>query len=216
MRMRKNGGEFCYSKSHYCTEFCERIGAKGDHAVQPRTRDWIVDETERAFIWAGAEDFDEGIATFKKVVDKLQSCYDEIRSKEYFGRQLDAMPEPGRMQKRFLRGVFRFLPQVLLYGAKRLAENATDDIGALPSGRPGPDAYLKAQIVAEIGNKLIRGCSLQQAKQRTAMQFNLKLPTVQRIWDDRGNPDEVDFRSVLRFLSDEGKLLNDRGEHASG
>jgi ribosomal protein L28 len=166
-----------------------------------------MDGLEKAFIWAGAQDFDHGMAVFKKLVDKLQSCHDEMRTKEYFASQLDKLPEPSWLEKRYIQGVFKFLPQLLLFGAKQFVQKAEDEIPPLPRGRPAPDAWVKAQIVAEIGKKEMVGCSHKQAKFRTARKFNMSLSTVQRIWDDRGNPGEVDFRSVLRYLSDDGELL---------
>jgi hypothetical protein len=50
------------------------------------------------------------------------------------------------------------------------------------------------------------GCTHKQAKVLDARHFSVSLSTVQRIWDDRGNPGEVDFRSVLRYLGDDGEL----------
>jgi hypothetical protein len=175
--------------------------------VQPKTRDWLIDELEKAFIWAGASDFESGITTLKKVIDKLQDCHDTLRTKEHLAQQLNTLPEPSWVQKRFIQGFFRYLPQVFRFGVKQLAQVTEDEIPGLPAGRPGPDALLKEQIVAEVSKRQMHGCNLKQAKERTARHFHTSFSTVQRIWDDRGNPGEVDFRSVLRYLNDGGNML---------
>jgi hypothetical protein len=46
---------------------------------------------------------------------------------------------------------------------------------------------------------------------RATKQFKLSKSTIQRIWDDRQNPGEVDFWSVLKYLKDDGKALEQAG-----
>jgi len=174
--------------------------------VRPETREWIIEGVERSFQWAGATDYASGVASFKKFVEWMQRAHETLQSKEHFSRVLDDVPEPTWMEKRVFQGFFRYAPQILLYSAKSIARTAEESIPELPRGRPGADAYTKAQIVAEISKKELRGCTHKQAKIRTARQFSVSLATVQRAWDDRGNRDEVDFRSVLKFLSAEEDL----------
>jgi hypothetical protein len=171
--------------------------------LQPKTREWIIDGFEQAFIQAGASDFESGVATLKKVVDRIVSAHDTVQSREHFAKVLDQLPEPTWLERRFLQGIFRYALQILLYGAKIFARDAEENISELPRGRPGLDAF------AEVSRKELRGSTHKQAKMRTATQFNVSLSTVQRAWDDRGNRGEVDFRSVLKFLADERKPLDE-------
>ena len=127
---------------------------------------------------------------------------------EHFAKILDQLPEPTWLERRLLQGVFRYALQILLNGAKIFARDAEESISELPRGRPGLDAFTKAEIIAEVSRKELRGCTHKQAKMRTARQFNVSVSTVQRAWDDRGNRGEVDFRSVVKFLADEGKLAD--------
>jgi hypothetical protein len=173
---------------------------KEQTCVQPQTREWIIDGVEKAFIWAGASDFDSGMNQFKKVVDRMQNAHDTMRSRDHLALVLDEIPEPTWLQRRFIQGIFRYLPHLFRYGVKQIVENAEESLPELPRGRPGLDAYTKAQIVAEISKKELRGCTHKQAKMRTATQFNVSFATVQRAWDDRANRGEVDFRSVLMYL----------------
>jgi hypothetical protein len=184
--------------------------------VKPQTREWILDSLDKAFIWAGESDFDSGMKSFKKVVDRMQSAHDTMHSKEHFSRVLDDLPEPSWLERRFIQGVFRYLPQVLRYGVKQLTQTVEEDIPELPRGRPGLDAYTKSQIVAEISRKEWKGCTHKQAKLRTARQFNISLATVQRAWDDRANQSEVDFRSVIKYLSENGNLQENQAVNRLG
>jgi hypothetical protein len=163
------------------------------------------------FIWAGASDFDSGLARFKQVIDKLQSCHDVLGSKTHFAQQLVSAPEPSWLEKRFIQGVFRYLPTLLRYGAKEMAQTAADELPPLLPGRHGPDAYQKAEIVAAIGHNILHGCNAKQGIMRATKQFKLSKSTIQRIWDDRQNPGEVDFWSVLKYLKDDGKALEQAG-----
>lgn len=177
--------------------------------MKPSTRDAIINATEEALRWAGAKDFDSGMSDFRKMIEKLLERHAPMQSKERFANALDSLPEPTFFQLRLIKGIFRYFPQVLRYGARELARKAEDELPALPAGRPGLDIYEKTQIIAEVSRKQLRGYNLKQAKTQTARQFNLSFATVQRAWDDRANRGEVDFRSVISCLSDGGKLLDD-------
>jgi hypothetical protein len=170
--------------------------------VELRTRELILERLEQAFIWAGATDFDSGMAQFKKVVDRLQSAHNAMRSRDYLAARLDEMPEPSVLEKSLFLGIIQFLPNILRFGTKKLAETVEDEVPELKRGRPGLDAVTKAQIVAHIGKRHTAGYSLDQAKQSAVRQFEVSTATIQRVWDDRRNRGAVDFRSVLKYLGE--------------
>ena len=169
--------------------------------MKATSRDTIISEIERVLVHAGAKDYDSGMATFEKLLNWLQEHYHPMKSKEDFAALLDSLPEPSWLQMRFLLGSFKYTPHVMRYSLKRLTEMAEDDFPEIPRGRPGLDAYMKAQIVAHVGKRYTEGYALEQAKWSAARKFGISVSTVQRAWDDRGNRDEVDFRSVLKFLA---------------
>jgi hypothetical protein len=173
--------------------------------VKPSSRDRIIAEMERVFILAGAKDYDSGMAQYRKILDWLNRQYEPMSSKPNLASALDAMPEPSWLTVRFMLGVFQYAPQLIRYGLKELSSRAEEDFEEIPRGRPGLDAFSKAQIVAHIGKRHMAGYSLDQAKKSAARQFGVSETTIQRAWDDRRNRGAVDFRSVLKFLAEDSK-----------
>jgi hypothetical protein len=181
-----------------------RNGLPGDD-VKSSSRDRIVAEMEHVFRKAGADDYDSGMAHFKEILDSFLECYEPMRSKENLITLLDALPEPSWLTMRFTMGVFQYAPQLLRHGLKQMAARAEEDLPEVPRGRPGLDAFTKAQIVAKVGKWHVAGYSLDQAKKRVALHFNVSESTVQRAWDDRRNREAVDFRSVVKFLTEDAE-----------
>jgi hypothetical protein len=171
--------------------------------VKPRSRDRIIAEIERVFRIAGAEDYDSGMAQCGKLVDWFQKHYHPMRSKQDLSALLDTMPEPSRLTMRFVLGAFHYAPQLFRYGVKQLSSHVEEEFPEIPRGRPGLDAFTKAQIVAKVGKWHIAGYTLDQAKKRAKAHFNVSESTVQRAWDDRSNRATVDFRSVLKYLAND-------------
>jgi hypothetical protein len=177
--------------------------------MKPDKKDAIINELERALIVAGAKDYDSGMAAFGKILGWVQEHYHPMRSKQDFGALLDSFPDPSRLQMRFLLGTLKYLPQLARFFLKRAAEITEQDLPPIPTGRPGLDAFTKAQIIARIGKSHMNGYTLDQAKMAAAVKSKVSRSTVQRAWDDRGNRGAVDFRSVLKFLAEDEKEQSD-------
>lgn len=177
--------------------------------MRPDSRDSILAAIEQTFIQAGAKDYDSGMAQCERLLAWLQEHYRPMRSKQDLAALLNGMPEPNAFAMRLLLGGIRYAPQLIRYGLKELSSQAEDTLPEIPRGRPGLDVFSKAQIVAHIGKRHTAGYSLDQAKKSTVRRFNVSESTVQRAWDDRGNRDAVDFRSVLKFLADNSADDND-------
>jgi hypothetical protein len=173
--------------------------------VKPSSRDKLIAEVERVFVFAGATDYDSAALIFGKLLQWVQERYCPMRSKRDLSALLDAMPEPSWMEKRFLFGAFRYMPQLVRYWLKRVGNHVEDDFPEIPRGRPGLDAFTKEQIIAHVGKRHIAGYTLDQAKKRAAKKFEVSEAAVQRAWDDRGNRNAVDFRSVLKYLASGGE-----------
>ena len=161
--------------------------------MKPSSRDRIITEIERMFALAGAGDFDSGMVQFRKFLDWLDRQYQPMSSKMNFASTLDAMPEPSWLNMRFFLGVLHHAPQLVRYALKELSTRAQEDFGDIPRGRPGLDAFSKAEIVAKVGGWHVAGYTLDQAKSRAARHFSTSESTIQRAWDDRGNRDAVDI-----------------------
>lgn len=177
--------------------------------MKPASRDAIIEEFERAFVFVGAKDYDSGMATFGKILRRVDEHYHPMRSRSDLAAMLDSLPEPSWMRMRFMLGTLRHLPHLLRFGFTRLAEKAESDLPPIPSGRPGLDAFSKEQIIAHVGKRHMEGYTLDQAKRAAAKQFAVSEASVQRAWDDRGNRGAVDFRSVLKFLKEDMKDRSD-------
>jgi hypothetical protein len=100
-----------------------------------------------------------------------------------------------------LLGSLKHLPQIIRVWLCQAAEVAEAELPS-PTGRPPVDSKARVEIVAYVGQLHTRGTSLEISKRRAAQRFGQSESTVQRIWDDRGNLEEADLRSVLRWLSD--------------
>lgn len=182
--------------------------------MKPSSRDKIIADLDKAVVLAGAADYDSAMAQFGKLLHWVQEHYHPMRSKSDLSALLDAMPEPSRVGMSFILGCLRFMPQIVRHFLKRTVEEIEDDSTKFPRGRPGLDAYSKVEIVAHVGKRYTAGYTLDQAKKSAAKRFKMSEATVQRAWDDRGNRDAVDFRSVLKYLSsgDETNFLEPSDE----
>ncbi len=170
--------------------------------MRAELRDQIISKLEEQIIAAGSESYDDGMTTVSKLLKYLQSNFEPLSSKEKLQQILDSSPEPSWMQMRLFEGALNYLPQIMKYGVQQLAKAVETDLPALPRGRPGLNLVTKEKIVAFVGKQHMKGYSLEQAKTSAAKHFGESRSTIQRVWDDRGNLGDVDFQSVLKFLTD--------------
>jgi hypothetical protein len=171
--------------------------------IEPEFRDKLVAKIEEAYKWAGAADYDAGMKQALQVAEFFLNQLSSIRSKEELRLLLDKLPAPSFLEKSLILGVTRYLPQILRYGTRQLAESAERDAPGVPRGRPGVDLQQRADVIAHIGALIVKGCSDEAAKRRAAAKFAISKSTVQRIWDDRASVGEADFRSALKYISHE-------------
>ncbi len=170
--------------------------------MKAELRDKVILEFEQCMMRVGAENYDQGMQQFSKLLAFLQKRVDPMQSREQLSTLLDELPEPSLIERMFIFGGFKYLPQIIRHGLKELSKRADEDLPAIPTGRPSLDLQSKAKIIAHVGQRHTTGYTLEQAKKSAAKKFGVSEATVQRAWDDRGNIGEIDFRSVLRYLSD--------------
>jgi len=170
--------------------------------VKVELREEILTRFEKAIMHAGAENYDQGMQQFGKILEYLHKNFDPIRSKESFRAVFDDMPDPSRLELRLILGVLNFLPQIARYALKHLVTIAEDDLPAIPTGRKGLELQEKVRIVDFVGNQLKHVRSLDRCIKTAAERFHTSESTVQRAWDDRTSIDPADFRSALRYLAD--------------
>jgi hypothetical protein len=175
---------------------------EGKTCVNAELREKLILKTEQVFMLAGAESYDQAMQQFGKMLEFLNSHYDPMRTKEQLRTLLDQMPEPSFMQRRLLFGVLKYLPQIMRFGLKRLAETAEFTLPEIPTGRPGLELQIRTEIVEFVGNQHKRVPSLDRCMKSAAQKFGVSKGTVQRAWDDRASLDDADFRSALKFLRD--------------
>ena len=169
--------------------------------MDPEFREKIIKKWDEFMRDAGAADYEAGMDKAVQVFQYFANQISLIRTKEALRNTLDKFPEPSPIEKKLILGVFRYLPEILRYGAKQLGDKAERELPAPPSGRPTVDLQQKAEIVTYVGTLIIKGCSAEAGKKRAAARFGISESTVQRIWDDRGSIDEADFRSAPNWLT---------------
>jgi hypothetical protein len=170
--------------------------------VRPEIREEIIRRFEAAFQFAGASSYDDAMWQFGKLLEFARITLEEVRTKEQFQASLDKLELSANQEKLMLAGS-KFLPQIVRWGLSKVARAAAESLPAIPAGRPGVDFYTKSQVIAFIGKKHMRGYSLEQSKKSAAIHFGVSEGTVQRIWDDRVNIGEPDFRAVIKAMESE-------------
>lgn len=165
-------------------------------------REKLIVEVEKCWKIAGAENYESGIQTFAKLLDFVRNTFEPMRTKEQFREFLDQLPEPSWLERQFIVGGLRYLPQVFRFGLKKLSQTAEETLPPLPRGRIGIDLQQRAAIIGFVGRQHTKGYTLEQAKKSAAKKCGVSEATVQRVWDDRGSNSEIDFRSVLKYLAD--------------
>jgi hypothetical protein len=170
--------------------------------MDAKLRDRIIGRIEDSFRWAGASGFDEGMRQATRVLTFFLEGFEQMRTREELVQLLDSMPEPNFAQEKMILGVLGFLPQMIRAGAGKLAKKLEDEVPAPTGGRPPIPQQTRAEIVAFMGDLHTRGTSLGACKKRASAKFGYSESTVERMWLERGNIDEVDFRSSTRWLID--------------
>ena len=153
-------------------------------SVNAELREKLIVEVEKCWKIAGAENYESGIQTFAKLLDFVRNTFEPMRTKEQFREFLDQLPEPSWLERQFIVGGLRYLPQVFRFGLKKLSQTAEETLPPL------------------VGRQHTKGYTLEQAKKSAAKKCGVSEATVQRVWDDRGSNSEIDFRSVLKYLAD--------------
>jgi hypothetical protein len=171
-------------------------------SVNAELREKLIVEVEKCWKIAGAENYESGIQTFAKLLDFVRNTFEPMRTKEQFREFLDQLPEPSWLERQFIVGGLRYLPQVFRFGLKKLSQTAEETLPPLPRGRIGIDLQQRAAIIGFVGRQHTKGYTLEQAKKSAAKKCGVSEATVQRVWDDRGSNSEIDFRSVLKYLAD--------------
>lgn len=171
--------------------------------MNPAARDKAVRQIEAGLRWAGTDGFDEGMARAKKVLSYFLELVEQLQTKEDLVRNLDEMQLTFFQEKLFL-GSLRFLPQILRAGAAQMAKKLGEEVPGSSGGRPGIPQKTRAEIVAFISDLHMRGVSLTACKKRAALRFDCGASTVERIWLERANIEEVDFRAAWKWLNDVG------------
>ena len=172
--------------------------------MRAELRDKFVLDTERLFISAGAENYEQGAQQFAKLLEFLHSNFNRVHTntKEQLGAVLDELPEPNWKERLFILGGVKYLPHLVHFGIKQLARIADETLPAVPSGRPGLELQTRVKVISHVGMRHTKGYTLEQAKASAAQKFGISKATVQRTWDDRGSIGEMDFRSVLKYFTD--------------
>jgi hypothetical protein len=167
----------------------------------------FVEAIERAFVSAGAKDFEDGVRIAKKLIGFFYEGVQSIETKQDFIRAIAQCPPSmiGELDKGLL--LVKNLPGVVRHLLIRLARMAASSFSPLPSGRPvvipprlGPEIL---DFIATLNRK---GCSLTIAKDRAAKKYDVSRRTIDRLWSDRASyagdvaPAKVTMADALEYL----------------
>ncbi len=153
-------------------------------------------------ILVGAKNYDEGMQQVARMLDFFARNFDQCRTKEQLAAVFDELPQPSFVESKLFLGAMTYLPQILRWSLKKLAEDAEEDLPSVPTGRPGLTLQEKVRIVDFVGEQHKRLLSLDRCMKRAARWFHVSEATVQRAWDDRASLEPADFRSALKFFAD--------------
>ena len=163
----------------------------------------LIERMDTALRLAGTEDY--GIAMTRTLVllNFFVEKIEMIKTKDDLRRVLHESGDPDYVEEKLLLASFRFLPQLLKYGAKKLAQSTAVGLPDVPGGRPSCDEHKKRAVVDYVGKLHTDGYSMKVAKKRAADKFHISESTVQRAWDNRSKSSggEADFNSVVRWLA---------------
>lgn len=173
--------------------------------MNPAARDKAIRQIEAGIRWAGTDDFDDGMERARKALAYFLGLVEQLHTKEQVIKILDELQLNFIQEKLFL-GSLPFLPQLLKAGTAQIAKQLDEQTPGLTAGRPGIPQKTRADIVVFIGDLHMRGTSLTACKKRAALRFDCGESTVERIWLERGNIEEVDFRSAWKWLFEENTL----------
>lgn len=171
--------------------------------MTPELRDRLVkrlDELTRDF---GGNDFVTGAAGAALLFEKLAAAMEPMTSTEKLNAFLDAMPQPSKAQELYLFAFLRFLPSMFRVWITKLGKISSDTLPPQPGGRPATDQKTRVEVVAFILQLIGKKVDVEIAKKRAALRFGISEGTVQRIWDDRDKLPDPDFKSTLKWISDE-------------
>jgi hypothetical protein len=169
--------------------------------VNPEFREKVIARWEKLIQDTGAPDHETAMQQLIQGFEKVLVVFSLVRTKQDLRNLLDKLPEPNLVEKKLILGFFQWAPQIVQYGVKQFAAKLERELSALPRGRPGTDLQQKAEVVTYVGTLIMKGCSTEVGKRRAAAKFGLSDSTVQRIWDDRGNIEDADFRSTLTWIT---------------
>ena len=162
----------------------------------------LLERSALLFQSAGEPNYEASIQQTIKSFEFLLNGMKTIQTKDDLRQALLKLPKPSAMEQRIFLAAIKYVPQLVNYGAKQIIQSEAHALPALPRGRPGSTLQQKAEIVGYVGALITKGCSTEIAKRRAATRFSRSESTIQRDWDDRGNMNEADFRSVLRWVQD--------------
>jgi hypothetical protein len=160
--------------------------------------DEIIGRIEGLFAQLGTN-YEIGIQQTIKLLEWAAQTMKQAQTIADFRRlALTEMERPAPMRQKMLCGCLEHFPRLVAHAARYVAENEERGLPPLPRGRKGKTIQEKCEVVDFILSRIRKGYNTEQAKASAARRYDWSPATVQRIWDDRGNTAEPDYRSVLK------------------
>ncbi len=160
--------------------------------------DEMVHRVEALMVKAGATSYEAGTQKTIKLLEWLAQSLFSVKTVADLRRMMLQLERPLPIHQLILSGFLEHLPRLVAHGARYIAANEERDLPPL-HGRKPVTIQEKAEIVDFILARIKNGYNTEQAKKRAGLRYGYSRATIQRIWDDRGSMQEVDYGSVLQW-----------------
>ena len=177
--------------------------------MDEKLREKFVSAIEKAILIAGANDYEQGMQTTRKLLEWANENVKSIQTLDGLRTVLDSCPQMSKREEMIGLFLTNRLPQVIRFGLKIAAKKAVETIPAMKGGRPPAIPPQRVYEVLDYVSTLHRkGCSWEAAIRRTAMRFEISERTIERLWSRRESISDDDVMPEVTFEDAIGYLVS--------
>ena len=174
--------------------------------MDQKRREETIIAVEKAFQVVGAENYEQGIETALQLLSAMHDRVAAIHTRDNLRKALDSI-QMTRREEWLLLFTAKHAPQLLRRGLKTIVMRLIKELPRESGGRPTALSKRESQDALDYLLRLLRkGCTLEQAKTRTAINFHCSRRTIERLWQDRSSLDEdgdsaITMEEAVTYLS---------------
>ena len=176
--------------------------------MDEKLREKFVSAIENAMRVAGANDYNEGMQTARKLLEWACNNVRSIQTLDDLRAALESCPPLSKREEMIGLFLANRLPQVIRFGLKIAAKRAADTVPSMKGGRPLAIPPQRVGEVLDYVSKMNRiGCSFETAIQRASQRFGPSERTIERLWAKRASISdeepviEITLEEALKYLA---------------